>query len=156
MFFDNDDEPREEPRRPEPGPDEFAPLAEPFHAPNGLVVGFPSSVAELQELGRHFNNALMDIVFARHYVPTQEGTTLAGTLAYQVSRDGVPVSCGEIGVKGDLVVAIRDRAHGNGPGTPETIAAVEAFVEAANAGSHELNYDVADNGLRARATAPSP
>lgn len=156
MFFVDDDEPHEEPRRPEPGPAEFTPLAEPFHAPNGLVVEFPSSVAELQELGRHFRNALSHEGFARHYVPTQEGTTLAGTLAYKVSRDGVALSCGEIGLRDGAIVAIRDRAHSNRPGTPETLAAVEAFAEAANAGSHDLNYDVADGAIRVRSSAPTP
>ncbi len=156
MFFTDDAESREEPRRPEPGPDEFAPLAEPFHAPNGLVVEFPSSVAELRELGRHFGNALEHEGFARYYVPTQEGTTQQGTLVYKVTRDGVPVSCGEIGVRGEGVVAIRDRARRNGPGAPESLAAVEAFVDAANAGTHALDYDVAGGEIRVRSSAPSP
>jgi len=130
---------------------EYQPLAGPFKAPGGLTVDFPASLAELMALGRHFNNALEDARFARNYARGDSSSQV-----YRVMLDDVPVSCGEIRARGDGIEMVWDRAHRNGPGTPATGQAVQAFVDAVNAGEVEIFHDVADGRFTPRPPAPAP
>lgn len=146
--------PRDRADPPTPGvPQSWPALSEPFVAPNGLVVETATCVDELLAIGDHFHNALELRAGAESW---GERVAEGGQHIYRVLSGRYLASCGELVVENGRVEVQCDRAHNNGPGTPETKAAVEAYAAAINDGTITLVYGIDSNGFVPPHPAPTP
>ena len=146
--------PRDRADPPTPGvPQSWPALSEPFVAPNGLVVETATSVDELLAIGDHFHNALELRGAAESWGKrVAEGRQHI----YRVLSGRYLASCGELVVKDGKVEVQWDRAHNNGPGTPETKAAVEAYATAINDGAITPDYGIDSDGFVSPHPGPTP
>lgn len=138
-------------------PGEWAPLADPYVAPDGLVVETVGSVARMAEVAGFFGHPRMLDGFAEG-----QAAHVARGLEHPfvTLRDGIMQSYGELVVRDGLVTD--EYNHGKAAGrrvaeaSPKARSAVAAFVGAVNAGLVPLAYDVGDEGFGPRIPGPSP
>lgn len=137
--------------KPQP-PQEWASLSEPFKASNGLTVETVGRLDDLVRIGTEFENAL-----STHAAMWVSNVVNGKEQIYRVvDQDGKLVSCGELKVRGGRVEVVQDRAWRNGPGTPESLAAVTEYAEAVNSGAVEIAYDLTEFGFAAKGASPKP
>lgn len=116
-------------------PNAWVPLSGPFTASNGVVVEPLADEESLWRTGLAFDNALASGEYRKFQIG---GWRL--THVYRTTMDDEMLSCGEIQAEDGRFCLVRDLGFRNGPGTPESHAAVTEYLSAIEQGLVVVNY----------------